>query len=371
MRTIEIVDASLLMLPLAAAMLVGVAMTPLAARLAVALQVVDRPGDRKVNLREGIPLLGGLAVAAGCLAGVVAFDLLGVPEFASDERIIGFGLGAVALVILGAWDDRFYLNAWQKLPVQIGAAVVAIAFGFSIDYFTNPVTGTTHALPLWIAWPITLCWILIVTNAMNLIDGLDGLSAGTGAIIAGTLAVICWQAGQPSGVVIGVSLLGALVGFLPYNFPPARIFLGDAGALFIGSSLALASIQGYRKAALLTFIVPLLVLAVPLLDTLLSIVRRLRMGKGIFDADRMHMHHRLLEKEGTQRRAVLWLYFQTACYSVIAVSFAQLGGYSAYLLLAAVIILTVRLLRNLGLLSIDVEDTDGQGGVEQPEGEKT
>lgn len=360
------------MLPLAAAALAAAVTTPLAARLAVVLDVVDRPSERKVNVRQGIPLLGGLAVAAGCLVGVLVFDVLGGAAYGIDRKLVGFGLGGLALVIMGAWDDRFCLNAWQKLPVQVGAAVVAIAFGFTIDVFTNPVTATTHPLPVWVAWPITLLWILAVTNAMNLIDGLDGLSAGTGAIIAGTLAIICWQAGQPAGVVIGVAMLGALIGFLPYNFPPARIFLGDAGALFIGYALALASIQGYRKAALLTFIVPLLVLAVPLLDTLLSIVRRLRMGKGIFDADRMHMHHRLLEKEGSQRRAVLWLYFQTACYSLIAVSFAQLGGLSAYLFLAAVIILTVRLLRNLGLLSIDVDGPpDGAGGAKEPQGEKT
>jgi UDP-GlcNAc:undecaprenyl-phosphate GlcNAc-1-phosphate transferase len=358
------------MLPLAAAALVAAGATPLAARLALMLDVVDRPGDRKVNVRHGIPLLGGLAVAVGVFAGVLAFHFSGDPA-ALDVRILGYGIGAVTLVAVGAWDDRFYLNAWQKLPFQIAVAAVAIASGFSIDYFTNPFTATTSPLPVWVAWPVTLLWILAVTNAMNLIDGLDGLSAGTGAIIAGTLAVICWQAGQPTGVVIGVAMLGALVGFLPYNFPPARIFLGDAGALFIGYSLALASIQGYRKVALLTFIVPFLVLAVPLLDTSLSIVRRLRMGKGIFDADRMHMHHRLLEKEGTQRRAVLWLYFQTACYCLIAVSFAQLGGLAAYVFLGAVVILTVRLLRNLGLLSIDVDDAKADGGHKELEGEKT
>ena len=364
-------DASQLLLPLVAAAFVAAVTTPLAARLATALGVVDRPNERKVNKREGIPLLGGLAVAAGCLTGVLMLDAGGDPAFAIDERTVGFGVGAVALIILGAWDDRFSLSAWQKLPVQIGAAVVAIAFGFSIDYFSNPITLTTYPLPVWISWPVTLLWILAVTNAMNLIDGLDGLSAGTGAIIAAALAVICWQGDQPSGVVIAVALLGGLLGFLPFNFPPARIFLGDAGALCIGFALALASVQGYRKAALLTFIVPLLVLAVPLMDTLLSIVRRLRMGKGIFAADRMHMHHRLLEKEGSQRRAVLWLYFQTACYSVIAISFAQLRGYAAYVFLVAVVILTVRLLRNLGLLSFESEAAGAEKGRPAPEGEKT
>jgi UDP-GlcNAc:undecaprenyl-phosphate GlcNAc-1-phosphate transferase len=169
-----------------------------------------------------------------------------------------------------------------------------------------------------------------------------------------------------TGVVIGVAMLGALLGYLPFNFPPARIFLGDTGALFIGFSLAVLSIQGYRKAALLTFVVPLLALAVPLLDTFLSVVRRVRMGKGIFSADKLHMHHRLLQKEGTQRRAVLWLYFQTACFSVIALSFAQLEGYSAFVFLVAVVVLTVRLLRNLGLFSIETDELEPAGSVSNP-----
>jgi len=357
--------------PLVIAAVVAAVATPLAARLAVALGIVDRPNDRKVNARQDIPLLGGLAVVVGCIAGLAAFHYLVGGAGSWDRRIVSFVVGGVALFLLGVWDDRYFLNAWQKLPVQVGAAALAIWAGFSIDIFTNPLTPTTHELPVWVSFPITLFWIVGVTNAMNLIDGLDGLSTGTGAIISATLALICWQADQMTGVVIGVAMLGALIGFLPWNFPPARIFLGDAGALFIGYALALASIQGYRKAALMTFIVPLLALAVPLLDVLLSIVRRLRMGRGIFVADRMHMHHRLLEKEGSHKRAVLWLYFQTACFSVIAVSFAQLEGYSAYIFLVAVVILTVRLLRNLGLFSIHLEEAPVEGSPKGAKGEKT
>jgi UDP-GlcNAc:undecaprenyl-phosphate GlcNAc-1-phosphate transferase len=292
-----------------------------------------------------------------------------------DRKIAGFLAGGVILLLVGAWDDRFSLNATQKLPFQILAAVIAIQCGFRVEYFTIPFSADTPQLvPIWLSWGISLFWIVGVTNAMNLIDGLDGLSAGIGAIISGTLVIICWQANQTTGVVIGVAMLGALLGYLPFNFPPARIFLGDAGALFIGYALSLLAIQGYRKAALLTFIVPLLALAVPLLDTFLSVVRRLRMGKGIFSADRLHIHHRLLEKEGTQRRAVLWLYFQTACFSVIAVSFSQLEGLAAFVFLAAVVILTIRLLRNLGLLSIETEvvtANDHTAEVAEVEGEKT
>ena len=344
------------MLPLiaagAAALFVTAIVTPLAAKLAILLEVVDRPSDRKVSDRKGIPLRGGLAVVVGCLLGFFVFGLFAEPaEFLIVRgQLATFMAGGTLLVLLGAWDDRFELSAWQKIPFQALASMIAINGGFVIDYFTNPFTLTTSPIPLWLSWLITLGWIMTVTNAMNLIDGLDGLSAGTGAIIAGTLGVICYQADQVGGLLIAVVTMCALLGFLPFNFPPARIFLGDAGALFIGFALAIVAVEGYRKAALLTFVVPLLALAIPLLDTGLSVIRRLRAGKGIFSADKMHIHHLLLAREGSHRRAVLWLYFQTLCFSVIALSFSDLRGYSAYLFLGAVILLTIRMVRNLGIL---------------------
>jgi UDP-GlcNAc:undecaprenyl-phosphate GlcNAc-1-phosphate transferase len=146
--------------------------------------------------------------------------------------------------------------------------------------------------------------------------------------------------------------VGALLGFLPYNFPPARMFLGDTGALFIGYVLALISLEGFRKVTVLTFVVPLLALAVPILDTGLSIVRRLRRRRHIFSPDREHMHHRLLEAAGSQRSAVLSIYFLTGCFCVIAVSFTRLQGYAAIVFLGAVAVLTIRLLRNLGFFDM-------------------
>ena len=347
-----VVDPLYAIPPIVLAAVVGAFSTPLASRLARRFGVEDRPSDRTVNVRQGIPLLGGLAVALGAFAGLIGFFLVGFVPPADENKVMGYVAGALILILMGIWDDRFYLNAWQKLPIQVFCALVAIGFGFRIDYLTEPFFLTTYELPFWISWPISLFWIVAVTNAMNLIDGLDGLSAGTGAIMGFALSVICWQSGQIVGFVIGLSLMGGLLGFLPFNFPPARIFLGDAGALFIGYSLSLAAMQGYRKTALLTLVVPLIALAVPLLDTGLSIIRRIRMGKGIFDADRLHMHHRLLEREGSQRRAVLWLYLQTACFSLIAISFAKLSPLVTLILLAIVFALTVRMLRNMGLFEV-------------------
>ena len=354
------------MLPLILAFLLAAlataVLTPLAGKLATMLNVIDRPSERKVSDRQGIPLLGGLAVVAGCAAGLFAFVLTADQSEVARvrEHLAAFMAGGMLLVMVGAWDDRFYLGAWQKIPFQILAAMIAINAGFVIDYFTNPFTLVTHMLPEWLSWLFTLGWMMVVTNAMNLIDGLDGLTTGIGAIIAGTLAIICFQGDQLTGLLIAMALLGALLGFLPFNFPPARIFLGDAGALFIGFALALVSLEGYKKATLLTFIVPLLALAIPLLDTALSVIRRIRAGKGIFSADKQHMHHLLLAREGSERKAVLWLYFQTLCFGIIAISFVDLHGYSAYIFLIAVVILTLRLLRNLDVLGFEKVESASQ-----------
>ena len=164
----------------------------------------------------------------------------------------------------------------------VGARVSAISAGFQMGHITEPVSRQTIFLSEPVAWLASLVWIIGITNAMNLIDGLDGLATGVGAIICATLTVILIQAGQPFGVCLGVALLGGLLGFLPHNFPPARIFLGDTGALFMGYMLALLALEGYRQVTVITFVVPLLTLAIPLLDTLISILRRARTGQSPF-----------------------------------------------------------------------------------------
>jgi UDP-GlcNAc:undecaprenyl-phosphate GlcNAc-1-phosphate transferase len=171
-------------------------------------------------------------------------------------------------------------------------------------------------------------------------------------------------------VLVGVALVGALLGFLPYNFPPARIFVGDTGALFIGYSLSLLALEGYQRVTLLTFIVPLLALAVPLIDTLLSILRRMRRRTSIVRADRLHIHHRLLESAGSHRSAVLSIYFLTACFCIIAVSFTRLEGYAAVLFLGAVVLLTLRLLRNLGFFEVGEPRESARRAPTKVEGER-
>jgi len=325
----------------------------MAARLARQLGAIDRPNQRKVNVRENMPLLGGLAVGIGFFVSCAVLTIRAGESSVYTGRIEGFLVGGTLLMAVGAFDDRYTLTWKPKLAAQLTAAWVAIYYGFRIEHFTEPFGLTRWDFHPAVMFVVTTGWIIFITNARNLLDGLDGLATGVGAIVCATLTYICWESNQVFGFTAGLALLGALLGFLPFNFSPARIFLGDTGALLTGFSLSLLALEGYAKATLLTFVVPILALAVPLIDTGLSIVRRALSGRPIFDPDKQHIHHRMLASAGTHRDAVLSIYFLTTCFCVIAVSFTRLDGPAAILFLGLVVILTVRLMRNLGFLSTE------------------
>ena len=334
---------------LVAAIVAGMA-TPIAARLARQLEVIDRPNERKVSRRENIPLLGGLAVGMGFFVACAFLVLQAEDPAIYQGHIEGVLLGGAVLMAVGAFDDRYTLSWKPKLVAQLFAAWLAIYYGFRIEHFTEPFELNRWEFHPALMFVVTTAWIVAITNAINLLDGLDGLATGVGAIVGATLTYICWESGQTFGFLVGLALVGALVGFLPFNFSPAKIFLGDTGALLTGFTLSILALEGYAKATVLTFVVPILALAVPIIDTGLSILRRALRGKPIFDPDKAHIHHRMLESSGTHRDAVLSLYFLTGCFCVIAVSFTRLDGPAAILFLGLVVILTVRLLRNLGFL---------------------
>jgi UDP-GlcNAc:undecaprenyl-phosphate GlcNAc-1-phosphate transferase len=347
-------------IPVASAFAVAAIATPLVGRMALASGAIDRPSARGVNERPNMPLWGGLAVGAAFAVGLLA--MVALAGHGPDPRLRGLLLGGLVMLATGMCDDRFGLNAWAKLAGQVLAAVVAIAHGFSFPYFSNPLTQELVDLPDAVVWGLTLLWIVGITNALNLLDGLDGLAAGVGAIIAATLAAIAWQGDQTLGVFAGVALAGSLLGFLPHNFSPARIFLGDTGALFVGFTLSLLALECYRRVSLITLIVPMLALAVPILDTGMSILRRLLQHRPIFSPDRQHMHHRLLAAEGSPKAAVIQFYLLTAAFCLIAVSFTRLQGLTAAIFLVTVLALTVRLLWNLGVLGREEEAApDGAG----------
>lgn len=350
-----------------AALLAAALATPLASRLSLALGAIDRPNERKVSARANIPRWGGLAVALGALVGFSVALLMGPVEPGFQKNLEALLVGALLVLGIGAMDDRWALAAWPKLAVEITAAAIAFAVGFRIEHITDPISGNVWYFAPWLSWLLTTAWIVVVTNSFNLIDGLDGLCTGVSAIIGTALTLLAWQSGNLSGVMIGVPLVGALLGFLPFNFPPARIFVGDTGALFIGYCLALLALENYQRATVVTFVVPLLALAVPLLDTALSVLRRLRRRRNVMAADREHIHHRLLKDfDGSHRPAVLSLYFLTACFCLIAISFTRLHGYAAIAFLAVVLLLTYRILKNLGLIATPAPSLPPDGSRQTP-----
>jgi UDP-GlcNAc:undecaprenyl-phosphate/decaprenyl-phosphate GlcNAc-1-phosphate transferase len=337
----------------AAALVTAALATPLASRLSFALGAIDRPNERKVSARANIPRWGGLAVALGAFVGVAVALLIGPADRELQSDLEALLVGSLLVLGIGAMDDRWALAAWPKLVVEIAAAGAAFAVGFRIEHVTDPITGTIWYFDPWLSWLLTTGWIVVVTNSFNLIDGLDGLCTGVSAIIGTALTLLAWQGGHVPGLMIGVPLVGAMLGFLPFNFPPARIFVGDTGALFIGYCLSLLALESYQRVTVVTFLVPLLALAVPLLDTSLSVLRRLRRRANVMVADREHIHHRLLKDyDGSHRPAVLSLYFLTACFCLIAISFTRLHGYAVIVFTAVVLLLTYRILRNLGLLAV-------------------
>jgi UDP-GlcNAc:undecaprenyl-phosphate GlcNAc-1-phosphate transferase len=351
----------------AAALVTAALATPLASRLSFALGAIDRPNERKVSARANIPRWGGLAVALGAFVGVAVALLLAPEETEFAEDLEALLVGSLLVLGIGAMDDRWSLAAWPKLIVEIAAAGAAFAAGFRIEHITDPITGTVWYFDAWLSWVLTTGWIVVVTNSFNLIDGLDGLCTGVSAIIGAALTLLAWQGGHVPGLLLGVPLVGAMLGFLPFNFPPARIFVGDTGALFIGYCLSLLALESYQRVTLVTFLVPLLALAVPLLDTSLSIFRRLRRRANVMVADREHIHHRLLrDYDGSHRPAVLSLYFLTACFCLIAISFTRLHGYAVIVFTAVVLLLTYRILRNLGLIAVAPPAVPAEGERKTP-----
>jgi UDP-GlcNAc:undecaprenyl-phosphate GlcNAc-1-phosphate transferase len=284
-----------------AALAIVVLLTPAVGGMARMLGVVDRPeGGRRANPR-GVPRLGGLALFLGCFVPALAFLPLG-------GEMRGILLGAAVATTVGAIDDFRGLRWWEKLGGQVGAAAIPTGFGVWVHRFTFPVLGV-HELHPAVGVALTIVGIVAVMNMVNFLDGLDGLAAGVCAISAGSFCLIDLSLGRPDAAILTAIVFGGCLGFLRHNFYPARIFMGDSGALLLGFTLAAVSVQGLLKtAALATLVLPLLVLAVPLLDTSFVVARRIKHGQPVYLADRHHLHHRFERVGFSQRRAVVYLY---------------------------------------------------------------
>ena len=290
----------------AAALVLAMALTPVWIRLARRLGFVDHPGERKVHASP-MPTGGGFVVAFAFLV-VLSLSMLlpGAPEPRAVLGLIVVGLIALAL---GWADDRWRLPAWSKLIVQALCGVILHAFGFGVDKLSNPLTGGSLDLAGY-GVVIDVVWTVAIANAINLIDGLDGLASGVVAISTATLVAVALGHADSSLLWVGTILVGALLGFLHYNFPPARVFLGDTGSQFLGVTMAaLALLENDKGTAAITLLLPIVAMGVPLLDSVMAFLRRLGRGGRIFRADQEHLHHRLLRLGLTHRQAVVLLYY--------------------------------------------------------------
>ena len=297
--------------------------------LALSLDVVDHPEKRKMHPIP-VPLMGGLAIY-GAFAAVSFFDFIFFRPIAEGalNPYLGMMAGATVVLVLGIYDDVFGVKAMTKFAGQTLAALVVVAMGARIDWFTNPLGDSFHIG--WLGIPLVVIWIVGVTNAVNLIDGLDGLAAGIGGIAAmGIFAVALAQNHFVAGAAI--ILAGSIIGFLKHNFYPARLFLGDTGSMLIGFLLAVIGLNGSLKATTAAMLfLPIIVLGVPILDTFFAIFRRARRRVSPFKADREHIHHRLVRIGLHHRNVVLVMYFVCAYLALTAYSIAQFPYQTALL----------------------------------------
>lgn len=312
------------------------ATTPLVRRLAFKIGAIDVPRDKRRMHKKPTPRIGGLAIVFGFLVATLCFADM-------SRQLAGTLCGAAIIVALGIIDDCNALDAKLKFLVQIVAALVVVFVGdIKIDVFTNPNIFSNDpywVLPPWLSVAVTVIWIVFITNAVNFIDGLDGLAAGVSAIMSVSLVFIAIRVGEASIATLGIALMGSCFGFLPFNFNPAKIFMGDTGSTFLGFMLATLSIQGvFKSYAVISFAVPLLILGLPLFDASFAMIRRMAKGQSPMIADRGHLHHRLIDMGFSQKQTVFILYAISGVLGIAAVLLAESGALRALLLLICVLI---------------------------------
>ncbi len=318
-------DFLLYLLPFFIAFSVSLLLTPYTKTLSKKLNVLAVPNERSMH-KEPKGLLGGVAIFLGFNAGVALLffyapeiDDMTTAEF--YREFIGFLIGGLLIFIVGIIDDKYNMKAKIKLLCQIVVAIVVIYSGITIDIIRYPINFPIEAE--WLNSFITLVWIVGIINAVNIIDGIDGLAAGVSAISAFFMMILCMLSGSTISVVFAAALAGSCLGFLPRNFYPSEIFMGDTGAMFLGYVLAVSSILGvFKSYALLSIVISVLVLAFPIFDVGFAMLRRALAGKPIMSADRGHLHHRIYDAGFSERRTVMILYMISFACALLAVIIA-------------------------------------------------
>ncbi len=358
-------------LTLLSALLLSLFSYPLVKKIAYKTNALSYPTkDRHIHTKP-VPLLGGISIVIG-LVGAIILNYIFNEQFVADMKLISLLSGLVVIVIIGIIDDIFELKAIYKGAAQVIAALLVIFLsGTTISSFTNPFnTSEIIKLPMIIAIFITLIWIVALTNAFNFIDGLDGLAAGIGAICAITLLAVslvrpdAYLVGTYSGIVVA-ALAGACLGFLPFNFNPAKIFMGETGAAFIGFTLAVISIQGtFKSFTAISLFIPLFAFGLPIIDVLLAIIRRIKNKKPIYIGDKEHIHHKLLHLGLGHRQAVIALYVASILMGIASVILSASGMKYIWLLLIVFVLILIASVLFLYLPrkikeSIDIDEIEG------------
>lgn len=343
----------------AIALIVAFFSTPIARKLAFRAGAVTVPKEERHMHKKPMALMGGLAIILGfSVSAVYSFAVNHSTAFSvymGSIKFWGAFSGALVIIATGIVDDIHPLKARVKFPLQLLAAVLAAASGIQITVLSKPFANVTVGLPhmminlgTTLSFIITVFWIVGVTNAINLIDGLDGLAAGVSGIACISLFVVAVVRHQANMAILLIALVGAIVGFLPYNFNPAKIFMGDTGSTFLGYLMAVLSIAGAMKSvATISLVVPLLVLGLPIFDTAFAILRRVINGRPIGEADRGHIHHRLVDMGLSHRSAVTVLYIVSGALGLVSISLADKGILVAILLLVVILVFMIGGARNL------------------------
>ncbi|TGB02381.1 glycosyltransferase family 4 protein [Halobacillus salinus] len=321
-------------------LIASILITPLVKKLAVKIGATDQPNHRKVH-QIVMPRLGGLAIFLSFATGMLFF-------FPESELTWPILIGATIIVITGVLDDIMELSPKLKLLGQLVATGVVVSGGVVVEFINLPFGGQIEFGILSI--PITVLWIVGITNAINLIDGLDGLAAGVSSIALLTISGMAITMGNVFVVFAGFMMLGATVGFLVYNFYPAKIFMGDTGALFLGFMISVLSLLGFKNVTLFSFIIPVIILGVPISDTLFAIVRRVLQKKPLSAPDKSHLHHCLINLGYSHPETVLIIYAVASLFSLAAVIFTKTTMFGAAIVLFCLVLMIEMIVEMTGLI---------------------
>lgn len=321
------------------ALIISHASTPLTIRFAFKINALDIPKDTRRMHKKPTPRIGGIAIIYGFLISVfcfASFVINGKPNWS----LVGILTGSILIGVLGFLDDLKPKRAILKFGIQIIAATIPVLCGVRVIAITNPFTDMMIRIPEWISYGGSVLWIVGVTNAVNLIDGLDGLAAGVSSIASvALLSILLMQHNADATMtVLTAALAGSCFGFLPFNFNPAKTFMGDVGATFLGFILGCSSIQGPFK-TYVSFIIPFLIIGLPIFDTLFAILRRVIKGQGIMTPDRGHMHHRLIDNGFSHKTTVIILYALSIVLAISAIVLFISDFLRAFLIMIAMVVL--------------------------------